>query len=224
MQNGYPQELSQKDVVMTLNSVGFYYLKERILFKHKLYWALKDITFDVFKGETLGVTGKNGAGKTTLLKILAGVYIPDIGKITNYGYSCSLLSLQSGLLPNLSGRDNTYLGGMVLGMKKEFIDKHVEAIKEFSGLNGFFEEPVISYSAGMKARLGFSIAFYLDPDILLIDELLGVGDNEFRQKSTQKMQEKIRSDKTIILVSHDERTINQLCDRVIYIENGTIKK
>lgn len=221
MRNGYPQEPNQRDVVISLNDVSFFYLKERVLFKHDRYWALRDISFDVYKGETLGVTGKNGAGKTTLLKILAGVYVPDSGEIINYGHTCSLLSLQSGFLQNLSGRENTYLSGMVLGMKKEFIDNHIETIKEFSGLNNFFEEPVISYSSGMRARLGFSIAFQLDPDILLIDEVLGVGDSEFRQKSTQKMQEKIKSDKTIVLVSHNQRTIDQLCDRVIHIENGT---
>ena len=224
MPKEYPQSPNQREVVIALNGVGFYYLKERVLFKHQRYWALRDITFNVFKGETLGITGNNGAGKTTLLKILAGVYVPDSGEITNYGYTCSRLSLQSGLVPNLSGRDNTYLCGMVLGMKKEFIDHHVETIKSFSGLNDFFEEPVISYSSGMRMRLGFSIALQLDPDILLIDEVLGVGDAEFQKKSTQEMKEKIKSDKTIIIVTHSKRTIDELCDRVIHIENGIVKK
>lgn len=223
MPNGYPQERRQRDVVIALDRVGFYYLKEKKLFKHMRYWALRDISFNVFKGETLGVTGKNGAGKTTILKLLAGVYVPDRGEITNYGYTCSLLSLQSGLLPNLSGRDNAYIGGMVLGMEKGFIDNHIETIKAFSGLNDFFEEPVNSYSTGMRARLGFAIALQLDPDILLIDEVLGVGDSEFLNKSTQKMKEKIKSNKTIILVSHNQRTIDELCDRAVHIENGVIK-
>jgi lipopolysaccharide transport system ATP-binding protein len=212
-----------KTPVLELSHVGFYYQKRRSLSSQNKFWALRDVSFSLHKGESLGVIGRNGAGKSTLLRLLAGIVNPDKGTIVNHGFTTSLLSLQAGFTTYLSGRDNTIISGLILGIPKTTINKKMEAIKEFSGLEHFFEEPVQSYSSGMKARLGFSIAYQLDPDVLLVDEVLGVGDELFKQKSSRAMKEKIRSDKTVVLVTHAASTIQELCDRAVWIEEGTTK-
>lgn len=209
--------------VICLENVAYYFIKRKGYFTKEKFWALKDLSFTLYKGESLGVIGRNGAGKTTLLRLLAGITAPDKGKITNYGYSASLLSLQAGFVPYLTGRENTILNGLILGLKKKHIEDCMEEIKNFSGLEDFFEQPISSYSSGMKARLGFSIAFQLDPDVLLVDEVLGVGDETFKKKSGQVMKEKIRSDKTVVLVSHAQNTLRELCDRAVWIEGGISK-
>jgi lipopolysaccharide transport system ATP-binding protein len=140
--------------------------------------------------------------------------------VINHGYTTSLLSLQVGFIPYLTGRENTIMSGLSLGLPKALILERMEDILEFSGLGDFFEQPISSYSSGMRARLGFAIAFQLDPDVLLIDEVLGVGDEKFRAKSTKMMKEKIRSSKTVVMVSHSTNTIKDLCDRTVWIENG----
>lgn len=206
--------------VMVLKNVAYYYPRRTGYFRREKFWALRDISFSLFKGESLGVIGRNGCGKSTLMRLLAGITKPDRGSLINRGYTTSLLSLQAGFIPYLTGRENAVLNGLILGMEKQVITARLEDIKAFSGLEEFFEEPIGSYSSGMRARLGFSIAYQVDPDILLIDEVLGVGDEEFRKKSTQVMKERIRSDRTIVIVSHQAATIRELCDRAVLVDQG----
>jgi lipopolysaccharide transport system ATP-binding protein len=206
--------------VIKLENVGYYFQKRKGFFSKEKFWALKQVTFTLHKGESLGIIGRNGAGKSTLLRLLAGIIRPDTGTVRNFGFTASLLSLQAGFLPYLTGRENTLLNGMILGLEKRNILSQMEKIHAFSGLNSFFDQPINTYSSGMKARLGFSIAFQINPDIYLIDEVLGVGDENFRKKSTMKMKEKIRSEQTVVLVSHSVKTIIELCDRVVWIEDG----
>lgn len=209
--------------IIDLNDVGYYYQKRKGQFSKEKFWALKKVSFSLYKGESLGIIGRNGAGKSTLLQLLAGITRPDRGTLVNHGYSVSLLTLQAGFSPHLTGRENTVLNGLILGFKKHQILALMDEIHAFSGLDTFFDQPINSYSSGMRARLGFSIAFQLDPDILLIDEVLGVGDEAFRQKSGQKMKEKIQSNKTTVLVSHSPPTIRELCDRAVWIEDGVTR-
>jgi lipopolysaccharide transport system ATP-binding protein len=208
--------------LITIADIYYYYSKRLGYFKKKRFSVLNNVSFKVYPGETLGIIGRNGAGKTTLLKLIAGIFEPDRGKIITNGIRISMLSLQAGFVPFLSARENTYLSGMILGMTKKEIKENMDSIKSFSGLQDWFEEPIRSYSTGMKARLGFSIGLQLDTDMLLIDEVMGVGDGEFRAKSTAQIKEKIKSNKTVVLVSHTIQTINELCDRVVWIENGTV--
>ena len=217
--------MTTKEKLISVQSVGLYYEQKQGLFRKKgeLFWAIKDISFNLYQGEALGIIGRNGVGKSTLLKLLAGILSPDKGKIINYGYHCSLLSLQVGFIPYLTGRENAILSGMLLGLKRDEIQARMEEIISFSELGTFFEQPINTYSTGMIARLGFSVAFQIDPEILLIDEALGVGDADFKRKSTEVMHDKIRSDKTVVLVSHSVETIRDLCDRAIWVENGIIQ-
>lgn len=211
----------RRNTLLSLRNVGAYYWRRKNYFRRERLWALKNISFDLHQGESLGIIGRNGAGKSTLLQLLAGIIKPDQGTLINHGAQAALLSLQIGFAPHLTGRENAILSGMMLGIQKAEIEAKIDKIIQFSGLGDFFDDPINFYSTGMKARLGFSVAFQLDPDILLIDEILGVGDAEFREKSSTQMREKIRSNKTIILVSHSARTVEQLCDRAVWIENGT---
>lgn len=209
--------------VLTLRNVGAFYWRRTGYLKKNRFWALRDISFELHQGESLGVIGRNGAGKSTLLQLLAGVLRPDQGSLINHGAHVALLSLQIGFVPYLSGRQNAILSGLLLGMSRQEIEKKLNEIRDFSELGDFFDQPINVYSSGMKARLGFSVAFQLNPDVLLIDEVLGVGDAAFKEKSGQMMREKIRSEKTIVLVSHSPGTIRQLCDRAVWIDNGTTR-
>jgi lipopolysaccharide transport system ATP-binding protein len=206
--------------ILSLQEVGISFWRRVSYLKRKRFWALNSISFDVYQGETLGIVGRNGAGKSTLLRVLAGIIAPDKGTLINQGYRASLLSLQLGFIPHLSGRQNAILSGMLLGVSRRVIEARMDEIINFAELEKFIDQPVITYSAGMKARLGFSIAFQVDPDILLIDEVLGVGDGAFQAKSSQAMREKIRSNKTVVLVSHNLKTLRDLCDRAVWIEEG----
>ena len=206
--------------VIELNDVGYYYTKRSGYFSRKRFWALNKVNFTLSSSESLGIIGKNGAGKSTLLRLLAGIIKPDEGTLVNHGVSASLLSLQAGFVPYLTGRENTLLSGIMLGMKKKFIQERIEEIRAFSELEDFFDQPISSYSSGMRARLGFSIAFQLDPDVLLIDEVLGVGDESFKSKSSKKIREKIASDKTVVVVSHTLSYLQELCNRAVWIEKG----
>lgn len=214
----------RRQPIMSLRKVGAYYWRRKGYLRQERFWALRDVSFDLYQGETLGVIGRNGSGKSTLLRLLAGIVTPNRGELLNKGYRASLLSLQVGFLPGLSGRENAVLSGMLLGLHKAQAERKLDAIMEFSELGDFFDQPVQTYSSGMRARLGFSIAFQLDPDVLLIDEVLGVGDENFRAKSTAVMQEKIRSNKTIVLVSHSAATVRRLCDRAVWIEDGETRE
>jgi lipopolysaccharide transport system ATP-binding protein len=171
-------------------------------------------------GETLAVIGRNGVGKSTLLRLLAGIIQPDRGEMISRGLRASLIPLQLGFVDYLTGRENIMLSGMLMGLRKKEVKAKMEEIIAFSELGEFIEQPINTYSSGMRARLGFSIAIQADPDILLLDEVFSVGDAEFNQKSTSVMREKIRSDKTVVLVSHNPATIRQLCQRAVWIEEG----
>ncbi|MCZ6619797.1 MAG: ATP-binding cassette domain-containing protein [Gammaproteobacteria bacterium] len=181
---------------------------------------MTDVSFDVYPGETVGVIGRNASGKTTLLKVLAGIIAPDRGDIRRAEINISLLSLQVGFIPHLPGRENAILSSILLGLTKQEALARLPAIIEFSELEDFIDEPISVYSAGMRARLGFSVAYYAAPEVLLIDESLAVGDQDFRVKSAAAIREIITSNHTVILVSHDLDTIRQLCDRVVWIEKG----
>ena len=214
---------SNDSIVLRLEDVGFFFNKrKKIIFSDK-FWALREVNLTLFKGESLGIIGRNGAGKSILLKMLAGIISPDKGNLFNYGYTTSLVSLQAGFLPNLTGRENVILNGLVLGLKKKKILSEMDNIHSFSGLESFFDEPIKTYSSGMRARLGFSISLELIPDVFLIDEALGVGDESFKRKSTEKIKERFLSDKTVVLVSHDRNTIRELCDRAVWIEKGVTR-
>lgn len=207
---------TDKEVVLSLKNVSLSYKQRQGFFRPaKRFFALKDVSFDIYKGETLGVIGRNGAGKSTLLKLMAGILKPDCGEVVNKGVSVSLLALQAGFDAELSGRDNAILGGMLLGYSRKQAEARLDEITRFSELGDFMEQPIKTYSAGMRSRLGFSLAMYLSPDVLLLDEVLSVGDKEFRKKAEQEMMKKIHSDQTVILVSHSESQVNRLCDRCI---------
>jgi len=186
-------------------------------------WALRGVTFDVERGETLGIVGRNGAGKTTLLRVLAGILGCDRGSVQRLpGVRASLLSLQVGFLPQLTGRENATLSGMLLGLRRSEVAERLPSIIEFAELDPVMDDPIATWSDGMRARLGFSVAYHADPDLLLLDEALGTGDAAFHVKSASAMRERIRSDRTCVLVSHDETAIVELCDRCIWIEYGVV--
>lgn len=184
--------------------------------------ALEDVSFEVYSGETLGIIGTNGSGKSSLLRILAGIHLPDEGRVESFGHAVSLLSLQAGFLAHLTGRENALLSGMLLGHERAFMRDHMDFIVEFTGLEAFIDKPLNTYSSGMRARLGFVVALLAEPDVLLIDEVLGVGDEEFRLKSTKALRERIDSNKTVVLVSHSTPTIKSLCDRVVWLDHGRL--
>ncbi len=208
-------------ILINVCGVGVSYRQRTGLLRYKRFWGLKDVSFKLYAGETLGVIGGNGAGKSTLLRLLAGIIEPDRGYVWRYpGVAASLLALSVGFRPELSGRENAVLSGMLLGMKLSKVNDCLEEIKAFSDLGDFFEEPVGTYSTGMRARLGFAVAIYADPDILLIDEVLGVGDESFRLKSQIAMREKIKANKTVVLVSHSMEAIKELSDRVLWLDGG----
>lgn len=189
---------------------------------NKEFWAIKDVSFSLKKGEILGVVGNNGSGKSTLLRIIAGVYEPDKGYINVNGSVSPLLSLGTGFKQDLSGYENIFLNGVIIGFSYKEIKNKLHEIIEFAELNDFIYEPVKYYSSGMKARLGFSIAVHLKRDIMLIDEILGVGDFRFRKKSQDKMKEIIQSGQTIIIVSHNLDSIREYATKAIWINKGVL--
>lgn len=208
-------------VILKAQGVGLSYRQRTGLLRHERFWGLKDVSLELREGETLGVIGSNGAGKSTLLRMLAGVVAPDRGTLWRRpGTTASLLALNAGFKPELSGRENTIFGGLLLGLSRKEIDERLEKIRDYSDLNEFFERPVGTYSTGMRARLGFALAMNADPDILLIDEVLGVGDESFKYKSQQAMKDKIRSNKTVVLVSHSMEAVRELSDRVLWMHEG----
>lgn len=204
--------------IITLDGVGVSFPRQALLRRGEPFWALENVSFDVREGETLGVIGRNGAGKTTLLKVLAGILKPERGKLINTGHRVAMLSLQLGFLPNLDGRDNAMLSGILMGLTRAQVRARLGRIVEFAELGDFIDEPVATYSAGMRARLGFAVALECDPDVVLIDEILGVGDADFRAKSVAAIEGLIRSNKTVVLVSHNADTIERLCERAVWIE------
>jgi len=185
-------------------------------------WALNDINFEVQRGEILGIIGKNGAGKSTLLKILSRVTSPTTGIIKTRGRIASLLEVGTGMHPELTGRENVYLNGAILGMTKSEISSKIDEIIDFSGCQMYIDTPVKRYSSGMRVRLGFAVAAFLEPDILVVDEVLAVGDAEFQKKAIGKMQDISNSGgRTVLFVSHNMAAVQDLCNRVVVIEKGT---
>lgn len=207
--------------LLRLENVGVSYRRHGGFRRQRPYWALEDVSFEIYRGETLGIIGRNGVGKSTLLRLLAGIIQPDRGAIQlDCPCHISLLSLQVGFVPQLTGWENAVLSGLLLGMRRKEIESRMSEIIAFAELENFIDQPISTYSTGMRARLGFSVAFQADPDILLVDEVLGVGDAEFREKSEHAMRQKIRSNRTVVLVSHNPQTISNLCDRALWIEKG----
>lgn len=189
---------------------------------HEDFWALKDVTFDVPMGSTFGLIGSNGSGKSTLLKCLAKIYYPNKGTITHFGRLAAMLEVGSGFHHELSGRENIYLNGSILGMSRREIRDKFDEIVEFSGVAQFIDQPVKNYSSGMYVRLGFAIAINVDPDILVVDEVLAVGDAEFQEKCFQKFRDFKAAGKTVILVSHSMATVEEMCDHAAWINKGTL--
>ena len=191
--------------------------------KRETLWALRDVSFDVREGEILGVIGANGAGKTTLLRILARITLPTEGRAELYGRVGSLLEVGTGFHPELTGRENVFLNGAILGMSRSEITRKYDDIVAFSGIEGFMETPVKHYSSGMRVRLAFSVAAHLESEILFIDEILAVGDASFQQRCLGKMEEVANAGRTVLFVSHNMGMVTALCTRAIWIEGGRIR-
>ena len=195
------------------------------LFKTKKeFWALKDVSFEVEKGEVIGFIGSNGAGKSTMLKVIAGVMKPTTGKVTVNGNICPMIELGAGFDMELTARENIYLNGAVLGYSKDFIEQKFDEIVEFSELKEFLDVPVRNFSSGMTARLAFSIATVVDPEILIVDEILSVGDIAFQKKSEAKMKSMIGGGTTVLFVSHSLAQIEKICNRVVWLDHGKVVK
>jgi len=220
--------ITLRDVLMNIIRSPFSFLKTKTkqitgLETKEEFWALKNVSFNVMPGEIIGIIGANGAGKSTLLKILTGITPPTEGEIVMHGRIASLLEVGTGFHPELTGRENIFLNGAILGMTKKEIVKKFDDIVEFSGIGKFIDTPVKRYSSGMYVRLAFSVAAHMEPDILLVDEVLAVGDIEFQKKCLGKMEEvSQKSGRTILFVSHNMAAIKNLCKRSVLIENGSI--
>jgi ABC-2 type transport system ATP-binding protein len=187
------------------------------------FWALKNVSFSINRGDALGIVGLNGAGKSTLLKLVAGVLKPTKGTIKTYGNIAPLIELGAGFDGNLSARENVYLNGAILGYSHEYMDKKFNSIIEFAELENFVDVPIKNFSSGMTARLGFAIATMNQPDILILDEVLSVGDHKFKQKSIARIQEIINNGATVLFVSHSTEQVKKLCNKALWLEKGTVK-
>ena len=210
-----------KDKIDTLKEYVIRTIKRNKKEKEKVR-VLNDITFDVYKGDRVGILGFNGAGKSTLLKILAGIYEPTHGSISINGKIAPLLELGAGFDKNYTGKNNIYLNGAFLSMDEDFINEKYDEILEFSELGEYINYPVKNYSSGMRAKLGFSIATLVEPDILIVDEILSVGDIKFRKKSSEKIKSMMSEGVTVLLVSHSIGQIREICDKCIWIEDGRL--
>ena len=209
------------DKVMSLKEFLVAVLKRKLTYEE--FQVLDDISFEVKKGEVVGIIGKNGAGKSTLLKIIAGVMKPTSGKVTANGNIVPMLELGSGFDPEQNGRENIFLNGAILGYSQEFLQEKYDEILEFSELGQFIDMPIRNYSSGMMMRLAFSIATVVQPEILIVDEILAVGDEGFQNKSKARMMELMGGGTTVLFVSHSLKQIEEMCDRVIWLDNHKVK-
>ena len=192
--------------------------------KTEYFEAVKGVSFEVEKGQILGIVGKNGSGKSTLLRAIAGIFSPDSGTIDLHDHTISLLSIGVGFQSKLSGRENIYLSGMLLGFDRDQIDEKIDEIIEFAELGKFIDRPVKTYSSGMYSKLAFSITAILETEIILIDEVLSVGDAKFKKKSYYKMKSRINNkDRTVLIVSHSSETLRNLCDNILWLHDGEVK-
>lgn len=191
--------------------------------KSEDFWALTDVSFDVEKGDVIGIIGHNGAGKSTLLKVISGIMKPTKGTIEAHGNIVPMLELGSGFDMELSGRENIYLNGAILGYSEEFLNEKYDEIAAFSELGNFIEAPLRTYSSGMLARLAFSVACIVEPEILIVDEILSVGDADFQEKSRARMMELMTGGTTVFFVSHSLEQIREMCNKVVWLEHGKIQ-
>ena len=192
--------------------------------KREYFFALKNVTIDIQKGDVVGLIGSNGAGKSTLLKVVSGVMKPTSGKVEVDGVISPMIELGAGFDQNLTARENIYLNGAILGYSKKFIDSKFNEIVEFSELKDFLDVPVKNFSSGMTAKLAFSIATIVDPEVLIVDEILSVGDLRFQEKSKNKMLEMIKGGTTVLYVSHSLESIKELCNKVVWLDHGQVVK
>lgn len=199
-------------------------LMRRKVSSYEDFWALRDITLEVPEGSTFALIGSNGSGKSTLLKCLAKILWPDEGQIVSRGRVASLLEVGSGFHPELSGRENIFLNGSILGMRRKEVQQKFDSIVDFSEIGKFIDQPVKSYSSGMYVRLGFSVAIHVQPDVLVVDEILAVGDAAFQEKSRAKFTELQNQGRTVILVSHSMSAVLEMCDQAAWIEKGQLRK
>jgi lipopolysaccharide transport system ATP-binding protein len=214
---GGPHNNSLRDAIMGI-------VRNPLRERTEELWALRDVSFEVKQGERIGLIGRNGAGKSTILKILSRITRPTTGSAEIHGRVVSLLEVGTGFHSELSGRENVYLNGAILGMRKTEIDTKFDEIVAFSEFERFLDTPVKHYSSGMYMRLAFSVAAHLDPEVLIVDEVLAVGDSAFQRKCVNKMREIGRTGKTIFFVSHDMEAMRRLCNRVLWLDGGTIRE
>ena len=212
----------EKDFSMKQAFINFFTKKKKK--KTEYFWALKNVTFSVNKGDVVGLIGSNGAGKSTLLKVVSGVMKPTSGKVEVDGVISPMIELGAGFDQNLTARENIYLNGAILGYSKKFLDSKFDEIVEFSELKDFLDFPVKNFSSGMTAKLAFSIATIVDPEILIVDEILSVGDLRFQEKSKNKMMEMIKGGTTVLYVSHSLESIKDLCNKVVWLDHGQVVK
>ena len=216
-----------KNLSVQYKNIRSFSIKRQLLGRERrraeYFEAVKDVSFSLERGKILGIIGKNGSGKSTMLRAIAGIFSPNSGTVDLHGHSVSLLAIGVGFQLELSGRENILLSGLLLGFSEKEIRARMEEIIAFSELGGFIDKPVRTYSSGMYSKLAFSITAIMETDIILIDEVLSVGDAAFRRKSYAKMKELIeRKDRTVIMVSHDRKTILDLCDEVLWIHDGVM--
>lgn len=209
--------------LLSVDRVAVSYRVRSGMLRWSRFTPLRDISFELRRGESLGVIGRNGAGKSTLLRMLAGIMSPDAGSIRNHGARVSLLSLGVGFLAHLSGRENAMLSGLLMGIRREEMRRRLPRLIEFADLGEFIDRPLYTYSAGMRARLGFATAIQVDPDVLLIDEILGVGDQDFRARSYAEIQRMVHADRAVVLVSHNLGAIRDICSRTAWIDDGGLR-
>lgn len=209
------------DKITSIKEMATQFLQGKLKFKE--FWALQNVNFDVKKGEVVGLVGRNGAGKSTTLKIISGILKPTNGRVSRNGNIVPMLELGSGFDYDLSGRENIFLNGAILGYSKEFLKQKYDEILEFSELGEFIEMPIRNYSSGMLMRLAFSVATVVNPEILIVDEILAVGDENFQRKSRARMLELMSGGTTVLFVSHDLNQIREMCNRVVWLDGGTVK-